>query len=81
MPSSKIPITVARGDGIGPEIMSAVLHVLNEAGAPLEYHEIEIGEKLYSKGVLTGIEPKSWETIRHKGLFQSADHHPARGRV
>ncbi len=72
MSSSKIPITVARGDGIGPEIMSAVLHVLNEAGAPLEYHEIEIGEKLYSKGVLTGIEPKSWETIRNTKAFLKA---------
>ncbi len=72
MPSSKIPISVARGDGIGPEIMSAVLHVLNEAGAPLEYHEIEIGEKLYSRGVLTGIEPKSWETIRNTKAFLKA---------
>lgn len=72
MPSSKIPIAIARGDGIGPEIMSATLLVLNEAGAPLDYHEIEIGEKLYSRGVLTGIEPKSWETIRHTKAFLKA---------
>ena len=27
------PITVAHGDGIGPEIMNATLHILKEAGA------------------------------------------------
>ncbi len=69
---NKIPIAVAYGDGIGPEIMSAVLHVLEEAEAPLEPRIIEIGEKLYSKGVLTGIEPKSWDTIRSTKAFLKA---------
>ena len=72
MPQNKIPITVAYGDGIGPEIMDATLQVLQEAGAPLELHVIEIGERLYSKGVLTGIEPQSWETIRHTRAFLKA---------
>ena len=72
MSSSKIPVTIAHGDGIGPEIMSATLQILNEAGAPLEYHPIEIGEKLFAKGILTGIEPKSWETIRHTKAFLKA---------
>jgi len=72
MPSSHIPITIAKGDGIGPEIMKATLHVLKEAGAPLEYHEIEIGENLYKKGVLTGIEPHAWETIRRTKAFLKA---------
>src|SRR6202795_967413 len=72
MSSSKIPIAVAYGDGIGPEIMRAVLHVLNEAGAPLDQHVIEIGEKLYLKGILTGIEPGSWDTIRTTKAFLKA---------
>ena len=72
MNQSKIPIAVAYGDGIGPEIMAATLHVLNEAGAPLEPHVIEIGEKLYLKGISTGIEPKSWDTIRHAKAFLKA---------
>ena len=58
-PAAKIPIAVAHGDGIGPEIMAATLHILKEAGAPLEYHEIDIGEKVYLKGIPTGIEPSS----------------------
>ena len=72
MRSSKIPIAIAYGDGIGPEIMGATLHVLKEAGAPLEYHEIAIGEKVYLKGIPTGIEPSSWETIRQTKAFLKA---------
>ncbi len=65
-------ITVARGDGIGPEIMKATLHVLKEAGADLDIHEVEIGEKVYGRGVLTGIEPKTWETIKGTEAFLKA---------
>ncbi|MDX6305430.1 MAG: isocitrate dehydrogenase, partial [Blastocatellia bacterium] len=35
-----VPITVAHGDGIGPEIMEATLHILKEAGAKLQIHKI-----------------------------------------
>lgn len=52
----KDPITIARGDGIGPEIMDATLDILHKAGAQLEIHEVEIGEKVYLKGCLGGIE-------------------------
>ncbi len=41
------PITVARGDGIGPEIMAATLRILQASGAQLAIEEIEIGEKVY----------------------------------
>ena len=64
MPKSKIPIAIAYGDGIGPEITEAVVYVLEQAGAPLEYHKIEIGEKVYLRGDPTGIEDSSWETIK-----------------
>ena len=47
---SKTPITVAHGDGIGPEIMGATLHILQEAGARIEPEMIEIGEKVYLAG-------------------------------
>jgi isocitrate dehydrogenase len=48
--AEKTPITVARGDGIGPEIMAATLHILEAAGARLAIEEIEIGEKVYLAG-------------------------------
>ena len=47
---SKItPITVAYGDGIGPEIMQAVLHILMKAEANIRVEVVEVGEKLYKK--------------------------------
>ena len=39
-------ITIAKGDGIGPEIMDATLKILKAAGADLEYDEIEIVENV-----------------------------------
>ena len=52
----KTPITIAFGDGIGPEIMEATLKVLDAAGAQLDYERIEIGEKVYLRGITSGIE-------------------------
>ena len=37
-----VPITVARGDGIGPEIMEATLRVLKAAGARISLSLIHI---------------------------------------
>src|SRR5690242_421899 len=45
--ANKTPITVAHGDGIGPEIMNATLQILDASGAALEIETIEIGEKVY----------------------------------
>jgi isocitrate dehydrogenase len=67
-----IPITVAYGDGIGPEIMSATLYVLEKAGAELEIEVIEIGEKVYLAGNTSGIEPSAWESLRRTKVFLKA---------
>ncbi|MBK8746954.1 MAG: NADP-dependent isocitrate dehydrogenase [Saprospiraceae bacterium] len=65
-------ITVAKGDGIGPEIMDATLHILKEAGAQIEIEEIEVGEKVYLSGNTSGISEESWETIRRNKVFLKA---------
>jgi isocitrate dehydrogenase len=70
--ASKIPITVAHGDGIGPEIMSAVLAILEGAGAELDIDTIEIGEAVYLRGNTIGIEEKSWESLRRTRVFLKA---------
>jgi isocitrate dehydrogenase len=69
---TKTAITVAYGDGIGPEIMKATLHILKEAGAQLDIEEIVIGEKLYEQGITTGIEPSSWASLRRTKVFLKA---------
>lgn len=68
----KIPITVAHGDGIGPEIMAATLKILEAAGAPLDIRTIEVGQKLFERGVMTGIEQSSIDAIRATGVLLKA---------
>ena len=62
-------ITVAYGDGIGPEIMKATLQVLEAAGATLKLEVIEIGQSVYGRGVSAGIDSSSWQTLRETGVF------------
>ena len=69
---SNVPITVAHGDGIGPEIMSATLHILKEAGAALDMETIEIGENVYRGGFSSGIESSSWESLQRTKVFLKA---------
>ena len=65
-------ITVAKGDGIGPEIMDATLAIILAAGAKLEIDEIEVGEKVYVAGNTAGIASESWEIIRRNKIFLKA---------
>jgi len=69
---SHTPITVAYGDGIGPEIMEAVLHIIQSAGAKLALEPIEIGEQVYLRGNPAGIESSAWESLRHTKVFLKA---------
>lgn len=66
------PITIARGDGIGPEIMDATLNILQAAGAQLDIEEIQIGEKIYLSGNTSGIEESSWDSLRRTKVFLKA---------
>jgi isocitrate dehydrogenase len=70
--ASPTPITVAHGDGIGPEIMAAALHILKEAGANIAIEEIEIGEKVYLRGISAGIEPSAIESLTRTKVFLKA---------
>ncbi len=65
-------ITVAKGDGIGPEIMEATLEVILAAGAQLRIEEIEVGEKVYLAGNTSGIAASAWDTIRRNKVFLKA---------
>lgn len=65
-------ITVAKGDGIGPEIMDATLDIIMAAGAKIEIEEIEVGEKVYLSGNTSGIAKESWEVIRRNKVFLKA---------
>ncbi len=70
--SKKAAVTIAHGDGIGPEIMAATLKILDAAGAQLEYETIEIGEKVYKSGVASGIADSAWESLNRTKCFLKA---------
>ena len=65
-------ITVAYGDGIGPEIMDATLRILDAAGADIQVDTIEVGEKVYLSGNTSGIAKESWDIIRRNSVFLKA---------
>lgn len=65
-------ITVAKGDGIGPEIMDAVLSILTAAKAPLHYEFVQIGESVFEKGFTAGISSEAWDTIRKNQILLKA---------
>jgi len=65
-------IAIAKGDGIGPEIMDATLHILKSAGAKLDITEVEIGEKVYLRGEKAGIAKETWDVLRHCKAFLKA---------
>lgn len=65
-------VTVAHGDGIGPEIMQAVLRILAAAGVPIDLEPIEVGEAVYRRGVLSGIPDEAWESIRRTRVLLKA---------
>lgn len=70
--SKNTPITVAYGDGIGPEIMDATINIITSAGAKLDIETIEIGEQVYLRGNSAGIEPTAWDSLRRTKVFLKA---------
>lgn len=71
-PEPAVAITIAYGDGIGPEIMEATLAILREAEAQLSIETIEVGERIYNMEASAGILPSAWDTLtRNKILLQA----------
>src|SRR3984893_341414 len=62
-------IAVAKGDGIGPEIMDAVLTIFNANKVPLEYEFVEMGKWIFDKGFSNGMTPEAKQTIESLGLL------------
>lgn len=67
-----LPVVVAKGDGIGPEIMDATLKILEAANVRLDADHIEIGEQAYLSGNTSGIPESAWEAIHKKKVILKA---------
>ena len=62
-------IAVAKGDGIGPEIMDAVLGIFEAAKVPLQYDVVDMGKWVFDKGYSNGMTPEAQETIESLGIL------------
>jgi len=62
-------IAVAKGDGIGPEIMDAVLRLFAAANVPLEYEFVDMGKWVFDKGFPTGMTPDATKAIESLGIL------------
>jgi isocitrate dehydrogenase len=62
-------IAVAKGDGIGPEIMDAVLGIFAANKVDLEYEYVEMGKWVFDKGYSNGMTPAAQATIEQLGIL------------
>jgi isocitrate dehydrogenase len=62
-------IAVAKGDGIGPEIMQAVLAIFDAQKVPLEYEVVEMGKWVFDKGFSNGMTPEAQHSIEELGIL------------
>ncbi len=62
-------IAVAKGDGIGPEIMEAVLNIFRAEKVPLEYEFVEMGKWVFDKGFSNGMTPEAQQVIESTGIL------------
>lgn len=64
-------VAVAHGDGIGPEITDAVLHVLRAADCPIDFAPVRMGEQAYLAGDSAGVPAEAWNVLtRHRVLLK-----------
>ncbi|HYH16892.1 MAG TPA: NADP-dependent isocitrate dehydrogenase [Flavisolibacter sp.] len=62
-------IAVAKGDGIGPEIMEAVLNIFKANKVDLEYEYVDMGKWVFDKGFSNGMTPEAQRTIEELGIL------------
>ncbi len=62
-------IAVAKGDGIGPEIMEAVLSIFTANKISLEYEYVDMGKWVFDKGFSNGMTPEAKQTIEAHGIL------------
>ncbi len=65
----KQQIALAKGDGIGTEIMDAVLRIFEAASVPLGFEEVEMGKPVFEKGFSSGMTPEARNTIENLGIL------------
>jgi isocitrate dehydrogenase len=73
-------IAVAKGDGIGPEIMEAVLNIFKSAKIPLEYEYVDMGKWVFDKGYSNGMTPEAQQAIENLGILYKGPMETPKGK-
>ncbi|HEY0731281.1 MAG TPA: isocitrate/isopropylmalate family dehydrogenase, partial [Chitinophagaceae bacterium] len=73
-------IAVAKGDGIGPEIMEAVLNIFKANKVELEYEFVEMGKWVFDKGFSNGMTPEAQQTIETLGILYKGPMETPKGK-
>jgi isocitrate dehydrogenase (NAD+) len=69
--SARHRVTLVAGDGVGPEVADATVHVLEAAAAPIEWEEVVAGERaLVTYG--TALPGAALDSIRRNGVALKA---------
>jgi isocitrate dehydrogenase len=66
---SKLSIAVAKGDGIGPEIMDATLKIFDAAKVPLKYNFVDMGKSVYLSGRSNGMTEEAKNLVEKHGIL------------
>ena len=72
LPPNARSLTVAYGDGVGPEIMEAALNVMREADVMLSIDTIEVGQRIYDMESPSALLPSYWEKLHRTKLLLQA---------
>lgn len=59
----KKSITLIPGDGIGPEVVEATRRILDATGVGLEWEEADAGEKVFRRGIPSGVPEETIASI------------------
>jgi isocitrate dehydrogenase len=63
-----VSVSLIHGDGIGPEVVGAARRVLEAAGAPIEWEEVEAGAAVFKRGIASGVPSETIESISRTRL-------------
>lgn len=63
-PEGKKLVTLIPGDGTGPEIVEAVVRIVEASGAPIEWEERLAGAKVFEMGHPSGVLPETIDSVK-----------------
>ncbi len=58
-------VTLIPGDGVGPEVISATLRIIEATGVKIDWQEAAAGKTVFEAGIASGVAPETIESLTH----------------